>query len=333
VASDQRLLVRVALLYYEENLTQEEVAARLSLSRTKVVRLLQEARRAGIVQIRVHAAPSTTHRELERRLESQFGLLQAVLAAPARTNEADIRSAVAQAAAGVLTDVLRPGAILALASGTTMEAVVEAVAPVQVPGLKIVEAQGRIFQVETHHELPRLAQRLGGQYWMLPAPRELSAPEIAAALLLDPGVQQTLELGRRAHVLLAGVGAIPRLSSSLAHLPEEVVDELQRIGAVGEISARFFDRAGQPCRSKLDSRLVGLTLDDFLRAPTRIGVAFGEHKIPAMAGALAGGYINMLVTDVQTATGLLAYAQTEKTMPIAAAVSDSRGEREGVLLR
>jgi deoxyribonucleoside regulator len=322
VASEHRLLVRVALLYYEENLTQEEVAQRLSLSRTKVVRLLQEARRAGIVQIRVHA-PQTSHRELERRLEARFGLLQAVVAAPVRQDASDIRSAVAQAAAGVVTDALRPGVILAMASGTTMEAVVDAITPVRMPGLKIVEVQGIIFRPETVRELDTLqivssmAERLGGEYWMLPVPRELSAPEIAAALLLDPRVQQTLQLAREAEVLLVGVGSLSMLSPSLAHLPGGVVDELQRIGAVGEIAARFFDQAGQPCQSKLDSRLVGLELADLMHAPTRIGVAFGPQKIAAIAGALAGRYINTLVTDVQTATGLLAYAPTEKSLAAA----------------
>jgi DNA-binding transcriptional regulator LsrR (DeoR family) len=89
VDADQRLLERVALLYYEDDLTQEDVAARLSISRSKVVRLLQEARRTGIVQIRV-LAPQHANRDLERRLETRFGLQQAVVAAPGRSDVNDV---------------------------------------------------------------------------------------------------------------------------------------------------------------------------------------------------------------------------------------------------
>src|SRR5437764_14650346 len=71
-----RHLVKVAQLYYEDDLNQEEISARLQLSRTKVARLLQEARRIGIVQIRV-VAPHRTSLALERRLERVFGLHQA----------------------------------------------------------------------------------------------------------------------------------------------------------------------------------------------------------------------------------------------------------------
>ena len=47
------LLTQVALLYYEEGLTQREIARRLSISRSKISRLLTEARNEGIVEIKV----------------------------------------------------------------------------------------------------------------------------------------------------------------------------------------------------------------------------------------------------------------------------------------
>jgi DNA-binding transcriptional regulator LsrR (DeoR family) len=249
---------------------------------------------------------------LERQLEQRFGLRQAVVASPARSNPEDVRLAVTTEAAGLVAECLKPGSVLAMASGTTMQAVAESMPAVRLPNLKIVEIQGLIVLTESLHELDtlriasRMAQRIGAEYYMLPAPREVSSPELAAALLLDKRIKQTLELARRADILLVGIGAIPPLSPSLAHLPADLVRELRRVGAVGEISARFYDRAGQACLSEFDRRLVGLTLADLLRTRTRIGVAFGEPKIPAIAGALAGGYVNVLVTDVATAAALLA---------------------------
>jgi deoxyribonucleoside regulator len=325
--SEQRLLERVALLYYEESLTQEEVAARLSLSRSKVVRLLQEARRTGIVQIRV-LAPHHANRDLERGLEARFGLLQAVVAAPVRSSSSNTGRVVAHEAAIVLSHILKPGLVIAMASGTTMHAVAEAIPRVRVPGVRIIELHGMIQDTDATGDLDalpivaRIAQRLGAEYSMLPVLRELASPEFATALLRDTRIQRTLELGRQADVLLVGVGAIQPLSPSLAHLPPDLVADLQRAGAVGEISARFFDASGRPCSSTLDARLVSLPLADLVQVPTRVGVAFGSAKVAAIAAALAGRYINTLVTDVSTATRLLAYAETDERIPAAPVRAD-----------
>ena len=47
------LMSRAARLYYQDDLTQQEVAAQLGVSRPAVSRLLSQARRQGIVQIRI----------------------------------------------------------------------------------------------------------------------------------------------------------------------------------------------------------------------------------------------------------------------------------------
>ncbi len=49
-----QIMTRVARMYYENNLTQEDIAQRLSLSRQKVSRLLIEARVQGIVRITIY---------------------------------------------------------------------------------------------------------------------------------------------------------------------------------------------------------------------------------------------------------------------------------------
>ena len=45
--SHQELLARIAALYYEQEMTQTEIADRLGLSRVKVYRLLKESRKAS----------------------------------------------------------------------------------------------------------------------------------------------------------------------------------------------------------------------------------------------------------------------------------------------
>jgi len=76
-------------------------------------------------------------------------------------------------------------------------------------------------------------------------------------------------------------------------------------GAVGEVCAHFYSLAGKPIKTALDERLITVELEDYLRIPLRIGIAGRIDKLPALRGALKGGYINVLVTDHDTAAELL----------------------------
>lgn len=306
----QRQLVKVSQLYYQDDLTQGEIAARLHLSRSKVVRLLQEARQAGIVQIRI-IVPQHMSGDLERRLEHRFDLQQAVVVESDAMRHDEIRAAVGSETARLLANVLKPGTVLAISSGTTLAAVVDAMAPMHDIDVAIVELQGIVSdggssdEYDTEHLATRLAETIHAQYRMLPVPREMGTPEVVTAILSDPRIQRTLALARQAHVLLVGMGSIDPLSPTLAHLTDDVLTALKGTGAVGEIATRFFDAGGTPCPSALDARLIGLELTEMRTIPVRIGAAFGLPKVPAIVGALRGRYVNTLVTDAPTAVAIL----------------------------
>ncbi|WP_143316795.1 helix-turn-helix domain-containing protein, partial [Clostridium sp. HBUAS56017] len=48
------LLSEVASLYYNHNMTQSEIANRIFTSRSKISRLLKEAKDKGVVQIKIN---------------------------------------------------------------------------------------------------------------------------------------------------------------------------------------------------------------------------------------------------------------------------------------
>ena len=45
--------------------------------------------------------------------------------------------------------------------------------------------------------------------------------------------------------------------------------------------------------------------EDYKNIPTRIGIAGGPEKLAAIRAALRGGYVNVLITDLDTAAALL----------------------------
>src|SRR6202000_383301 len=115
-----RLLAKVARLYYEHDMTQEEISSRLRLSRQKVQRLLSNAREEGIVNIAIHPIMGTFS-ELERALEASFGLSEAlVIETSSPENQNTIAREVGAGAAEYMARTLRPKDKVVLSWGNSL---------------------------------------------------------------------------------------------------------------------------------------------------------------------------------------------------------------------
>src|ERR1700751_5177516 len=75
--SSEELMLRAAWYYYKDELTQDEIARRLSMSRASVGRLLDRARRVGLVSINLSTDPLDAF-ELSGELRRPFGLAEAL---------------------------------------------------------------------------------------------------------------------------------------------------------------------------------------------------------------------------------------------------------------
>ncbi|MDR3494454.1 MAG: dihydroxyacetone kinase subunit DhaK, partial [Ancalomicrobiaceae bacterium] len=76
-------------------------------------------------------------------------------------------------------------------------------------------------------------------------------------------------------------------------------------GAVGVLAGRFIDERGAAVEGPLDARTIGIQLDVLASIRTRIAVAGGFDKVPAILALLRGGFANVLITDAATGRGIL----------------------------
>ena len=97
----------------------------------------------------------------------------------------------------------------------------------------------------------------------LPAPL-YADPSTVASMRSDSLISRTLEAGRRADVMLFGVGAVSTSTTLFegSFLDTRMLDELISLGAVGEIGGRFFDAEGAPVDTELQQRAVSVPLED-----------------------------------------------------------------------
>ena len=64
---------------------------------------------------------------------------------------------------------------------------------------------------------------------------------------------------------------------------------------------RYIDADGDPVASPLDELTIGVSLEQLRKAGRRWAVVGGQRKHQAIRAALAGAWVDVLVTDMATA--------------------------------
>lgn len=315
-----RLLGKVARLYYEHDMTQEEISRRLRLSRQKVQRFLSSAREEGIVNIAIHPIMGTFS-ELERTLESTFGLSEAlVIETSSPENQSTVAREVGSGAAEYMARMLRPKDKVVLSWGNALLGMVNALASrtrPRMPEILMIQALGNLGDPNTimygGELIRRAAKAIGAKAILFPAPAIAASAAVRDALYADPYVAHTLDLARAADIAFVGIGTSDNDSVAISDLcrflPQETLPDLRKRGAVGSINLRYFDAAGALVPSGLDDRVIGLGMAEMAKISRVVGVAGGPSKLKAIHAALKAGFLDVLVTDHVTAAGLLGKPQ------------------------
>lgn len=309
-SADLRLMVKVARLYYIGGCNQEEISRRFRTSRSTVSRLLKQAKELGIVTIQIQEPLEARYTSLEEELERRYGLLEAIVLEPAENAHAT-QERLGRAAADYLVRAIQPGQTVGVSMGTSLQKVVQAVqppAPIPVKVVPLMGGSGRTDpELHANQLAVGLARALGGEWYPLHSPAVASTPELRDALMADPEVRSVLELAARCDVAVVGVGSPSEASTmrKAGQLSDAELEAIRLTGAVGDCCSQFFDAGGLPCAPGVASRVVGLPLSGLRSIPLVIAVAGGEGKAAALAAAMRGGYLKVLVTDSVVARRLL----------------------------
>lgn len=317
---DDALLVRVAWLYYVAALTQEEVAGRLGLHRTRVTRLLSEARERGLVSVTIQH-DSARLLEVERAIERRFGL-EACLTTPPigfeaagsdaallRLQGAVARRAVGTAGANFLRNqlVLRPMTV-GVSWGRTIAEVATQLSGVRNPGARFVSLMGSLTRNAASNPfevVQTLVARTGGQGYYLPVPFIADSRADRDVLMSQRFVAETVALAQDATIHLISVGEL-REGALLREQSMVSTDELRAVraaGAVCDTLGRLFAEDGREIEHEVSRRTLAVNVVD-LRRRNVVLLAGGPEKVAAIAALLRAGFVTTLIVDGDTALAL-----------------------------
>lgn len=302
-------IIEAAWCYYHDGLNQNEIAARLAVSRATVVNYLAEARRRNYVRISLDSEIFRTH-HLAERLKARFGLEQ-VLVVPA--DEVDPERSlgrVAQAAADWLPHLLEPGDRLGVAWGETIYRVAEAAPHQAIDDLSVVQLVGsRPAALGFAAEIcsATLAQRFSALCVNLHVPLMLSDAEVAARLRAEPVVADQLRAVAACNKTLFACGMVAD-DSHIARtglLNAAELAEHRKKGAAGVICARLIDAEGSPLPTEIEERMIGVTLEQMRGKEMGLLVAAGTNRTEPARAAIKGGYVTHMVVCSVIARELL----------------------------
>lgn len=307
----RRLLAKIARLYYEQKLTQSQIADKMGIYRTTISRHLKRARDEGIVTIQINDNSETY--ELERAIETQFNLKE-VIVVPVddSADESEKRALMGSAGAELLKRVIKKDDVVGLAWGSSIGHMAEATKQCQETKASFVPLVGGPGTMNTKHHVNtivyKLAQEFNGTPSYIDAAAIVSKKETRDEIANSDYFKNIINLWENLTIAVVGIGN-PIQSSNMVwsgFFGGKDIEELDRLNAVGDICSRFFDESGHMTQTELTDRTIAIELEELKRLNHSIGIAESIEKVPSILGALRGGYINILVTTDETAKALVA---------------------------
>ena len=304
-------LVAVARMYYEHDLSQQQIAEKLDVSRSSVSNMLKLCRVLGIVEFRINDESSHAVR-LARDLRIRYGL-DDVVVVPGTTDPALDKAHVGLAAARVLRPLLRDRLRIGISWGTTLFELVRQVEPIALHGVEVLQLHGGLGSgdpaIDGFGLAQHLAEKLQGSYRIVQAPIIVRDVEVKKMFLQEPDVGRVIRDAAAVEVALFGIGSnIPEISSLVraGYLSSEESKAALDGGAVATVCGLQIDSAGETVCSDFNDRLIGIDRTGLEQIPVRLGVVSGAEKEPAVRAALSGRFVTILVTDEAIARALLA---------------------------
>ena len=296
-ARELRQMVRCLELYYRQGRSQKDIARAVGVSAATVSRLLKRAFDDGFVRVELDLP---RREELEAGLIERFGLRDAVVVAAG--GRGDLKAELGGAAAVYFEKIAANGMRVGLSCGFTLYETIRQLRERRFRDLALYPLSGESTLKLVDLFPNTLVGMMAAKYrphvtaYALPVQHLLSLREIERErrrLLRDPEIRTIYEAAQAVDIALVGIGMIGEETPGFCALAESYgvsVKRLGQLGVVGEINYQPFDAAG---------RIVD-------RADRHgVAVAGGRAKLDAVRGALAGRFMNVLVTDDDVAAALL----------------------------
>jgi len=304
-------LVQVAHMYYERELSQQEIAETMGVSRSLIALYLKKAREQGIVKIEVFN-PQNSCEDLANLLMATARINRVVVVPRSHNSASLTRRSTAAALARHLEATLKDGDCLGIGYGRTMAELADQLVAGRSRRVDVVSLVGETVDnlagtySQVNQQVHKIASIFNGTPHYLLAPLMVDSEETCLGLLGDTSIRPVTECWERLTHILTSIGTLPPITGEYVYVGDEIVQQFIKAGGVGDIYAHYFDRQGRFMDHPVYRRMVAVSADQIRRTEHFLLVANGMEKAEATASLLSSGLITDLFVDEDLARSILA---------------------------
>lgn len=304
------MILKAVTLYYEEGLTQAEIARKIKISRPLVSKMLKEAKKTGLVEI--YIKDENAHAiALEIEIEKKYELKEVIVVPNKKsTTDAITKKNIGRACASYIASILPQIKTIGISWGTTLAEFVDEMPYLQYPDVKIVPMMGGVgysnVLFHSNHLAFLLAQKLSAKSTYLYTPALADSIKLKENLLESKMISTALTEGKNVDVAVVGIGN-PIHSSTykeLGYFSNKDLSEFKQKGAIGDVVASFFNEQGETVKTDVSNRMMGIDIDDLKTVPRTVVLATGKEKAPSVRALLEKNIVNILIIDEDIAKNL-----------------------------
>lgn len=306
---EQNLVVRIAWLYYKEGLTQQDIGDKLGISRQRVIKYLDTARLANVVQFQIDLA-AQNYLDVQNALMERYHLDDVYVApppVPGVSSSHTVSVAAAQYVGHKLDNTNQYS--INVGAGKTVTNILSHLTVPANKTLTMISLTGGVHYY-LHPQGPfniihSPQERI--RSYIIPAPLCASTAEAARCFMNEPSVKSIMNMTKLADMTLLGIGVATQNATMVEEgiMSSNDIAILQMQNAVGDMLSQYYDINGHRVEFEMHDRFVTSHLDILKELKNVVGVAGGKEKVQPLLGALNGGYLNVLITDLETAQAVL----------------------------
>jgi lsr operon transcriptional repressor len=302
---EKDLIVRIAWKYYNEGMTQNEIAAALNLSRMKVIKYLEKAKSSNIIQFKINLE-KITNMDLQNEIKKKYGL-QDIYIVPA-SNQKSIES-LTVAAAQYIEDRITSDMMINIGYGQAVSKTLGYLNISTKYKVTFVSLSGGVkFYMPTaidtrsdYYTNPNY------KHYIIPSPLIVSSVKLAEQMLKERSINKILKMIPFSNITVIGIGALNEQATIVKEdeLSLNDLEILKAKGAVGDLLSQFYDINGKVLDIPVHKHLISTDIQFLKSLQHVVAVAGGLDKKDAIIGALNGGYIDVLITDESVAEAII----------------------------
>ena len=309
---DDRLVAKIAELFYIQGINQYEIAKKFNFSTAKVCRIIKEAKKRDIIEFKIKKFDRRLL-ELENEVEKKYGIREVILYynSDSRDYSEDILfDKVGLIAADYFKRIVEDDLNIALAWGKTLYNFVKNIRLDKKYKVKIFSTLGGTNlltpEYQNNYLVQMLSERLGGSAYLIYLPLIFDNP-IEELLQKDNIIEQFLGSTSKVDYYFHGVGTVSEKARLYPHhgFNHEFLKRLWDKKIVGEIGFNFFDITGNFIKTEIDGRSIKLDSSELKKIKNKVAIACGKEKVIPLKGYLNTGLCDVLITDSETAFDLI----------------------------